>query len=963
MKRVYVAVDLETTGLDAERDAILEIGAVKFRGGRVLEEFQTLINPGRRIPFKIVELTGITQVEADAAPSLFSQLPRLARFVGDLPVVGHNVGFDLAFLRRHSVLVNNEGLDTWELSQLLVPHADRYSLGKLAEELGIALSRAHRALDDARATHSLLVALNQRAMQLPIAALREIVRAGRKVRWDTAQFFEDALQDANRDLSAASSIGAQLAAQMGTASVSVASLLAKPAKVRPLQPTPERVEVDVDSICALLERGGAMARTFPGFEYRPEQIEMLAAVATALNRGDHLLVEAGTGTGKSLAYLLPAVHWAVKNRDRVVISTNTINLQQQLVGKDIPQVRELVEFPFEAVVLKGRSHYLCMSQLENFRRHGPRSADEARLLARVLIWLPNTLTGDEEELSLYSSADRALWHGISAAFEGCNRDRCRAFAQGRCFFYRARHRAEGAHIIIVNHALLLSDIAVENRVLPEYGHLIVDEAQHLEDATANQLSFAADRRSVLRLLREVGRAQRGQGAWGVLNDVIALIRSPDASGRVTESAAEAIERHVVEVGAYARASQNRIDAFFDAMAAFAADFAGPARGGYAHRMRIDSGLRTQPGWDEVEITWDNANGELVELIRSLGELDGSLNALEKLNLLDWEDVSGSVTGVVRRVSETTDQLNQLIFQPSREDVCWMSIGQNEEGLSLHLAPLNVGALVREHLFHSKRSVVMTSATLRVAESFDFLRDRLHAWEANELSVGSPFNYSESTLFYLVDDISEPRQPNQPGFQEYQRDLETGLVELVKAVEGRTLALFTSYRQLRTTARAISARLAQDGISVLEQGDGSSRRQLLESFQNNPRSVLLGTRSFWEGVDIPGEALSCLAIIRLPFAVPSDPLYAARAEQFDNPFFDYFVPEAVLRFLQGFGRLIRTKSDRGVVAVFDKRLLTKSYGPAFLESLPGPTVKQGLSSNLPMIAARWIAGTGTPSETR
>jgi ATP-dependent DNA helicase DinG len=957
MKRVYVAVDLETTGLDAERDAILEIGAVKFRGDRVLGEFQTLINPGRRIPLKIVELTGITQEEADAAPSLFSQLPRLARFVGDLPVVGHSVGFDLAFLRRHSVLVNSEGLDTWELSQLLVPHADRYSLAKLADELGIALETSHRALDDARVTHSLLVALYLRAMQLPIATLKEIVRAGRKVRWDTTRFFEDALHDANRDLSAASSIGGQLAAQMGTASVSVASLMAKPAKVRPLQPVPERVEVDVDSICAILEHDGTMARTFPGFEYRREQIEMLAAVAEALNTGDHLLVEAGTGTGKSLAYLLPAVHWAVRNRDRVVISTNTINLQQQLVGKDIPQVRELVAFPFEAVVLKGRSHYLCVSQLDSFRRHGPRSADEARLLARLLIWLPNTLTGDVEELSLYSSADRALWHGMSAAFEGCNRDRCRAFAQGRCFFYRARHRAEGAHVIIVNHALLLSDIAVENRVLPEYGHLIVDEAQHLENATANQLSFAADRRSVLRLLREVGKAQRGQGAWGVLNDVIALIRSPDASGRLTAPAAETIERHVVEVGAHARGSQNRIDAFFDAIAAFAADFAGPVRGSYAHRMRIDSGVRTQPGWDEVEITWDNANSELVELIRSLSELDGALKALEKLNLLDWEDVSGRVTGVVRRVSETTDQLNQLIFQPSKDDVCWMSIGQNDEGLSLHVAPLNVGALVREHLFHTKRSVVMTSATLRVAESFDFLRDRLHAWEANELSVGSPFNYAESTLFYLVDDIPEPRQPNQPGFQEYQRGLETGLVELVKAVEGRTLALFTSYRQLRTTARAIAARLAQDGISVLEQGDGTSRRQLLENFQTNPRSVLLGTRSFWEGVDIPGEALSCLAIIRLPFAVPSDPLYAARAEEFDNPFFDYFVPEAVLRFLQGFGRLIRTKSDRGVVVVFDKRLLTKSYGPTFMESLPGPTVKQGLSSNLPTIAARWIAGGG------
>jgi ATP-dependent DNA helicase DinG len=231
---------------------------------------------------------------------------------------------------------------------------------------------------------------------------------------------------------------------------------------------------------------------------------------------------------------------------------------------------------------------------------------------------------------------------------------------------------------------------------------------------------------------------------------------------------------------------------------------------------------------------------------------------------------------------------------------------------------------------------------------------LNAWEAEELAVGSPFDYARSTLVYLIKDIPEPRQPSQPGYQEYQQAVESGLAELVKATEGRTMALFTSYRQLRTTARAIEGRLAREGISILEQGDGSSRRQLLENFRNNPRSVLLGTRSFWEGVDVPGEALSCLAIVRIPFGVPTDPLLAARAEQFDNPFFDYFVPEAVLRFLQGFGRLIRTRSDRGVVAVFDRRLLTKSYGPAFISSLPGPTIQEGLLASLPQEAANWIA---------
>jgi ATP-dependent DNA helicase DinG len=954
MGRVYAAVDLETTGLDSDRDAILEIGAVKFRDDRVLETFHSLVNPGRKIPYSIVQLTGITQDEADAAPSLFSQLPRLARFVGGLPVVGHNVAFDLRFLRRHNLLQTNEALDTWELAQLLVPHADRYSLGKLGEQLGIELPASHRALDDAYVTHALFVALFHRAMELPNATLKEIVKAARKATWATGGFFEEAMRAATRDTFAGTSIGAQLAAQLQQQRSTAGPLFAKPVQVQPLQPLDEPQSINANEVAGLLEQDGALAQVFSGYEYRPEQIEMLTAVSHALNQGDHLLVEAGTGTGKSLAYLLPAVYWAVRNNDRVVISTNTINLQQQLINKDIPQVRELVPIDFEAIVLKGRSHYLCMAQLDRLRRRGPRSDDEARLLTRILIWLPSTLTGEDEELSLYSPVDRALWHDLSAAFEGCSRERCAAYAKGTCFFYRARQRAEAAHLIIVNHALLLSDIAAGNRVLPPYDHLIVDEAQHLENATASQLSFDIDRRTLKRLFWEIGRAERGRGARGLLGDVITFWRTTDQDAALPPATRRRLEERIVELGQVVRRSEQQALRFFEDLDLFAQEFSDSARSSYSRRMRVDSGLRTQPGWAAVEIAWDNAAAELAALIDGLGGLTDELARLEDSQVPGAEDLHATVSGTARRLAATTAQLNQLVFESSDDVVCWLSIGPEEDALSLHVAPLYVGALVREHLFLKKRSVIMTSATLRVAENFDFLRERLNAWEAEELAVGSPFDYARSTLVYLIKDIPEPRQPSQPGYQEYQQAVESGLAELVKATEGRTMALFTSYRQLRTTARAIEGRLAREGISILEQGDGSSRRQLLENFRNNPRSVLLGTRSFWEGVDVPGEALSCLAIVRIPFGVPTDPLLAARAEQFDNPFFDYFVPEAVLRFLQGFGRLIRTRSDRGVVAVFDRRLLTKSYGPAFISSLPGPTIQEGLLASLPQEAANWIA---------
>ena len=268
-------------------------------------------------------------------------------------------------------------------------------------------------------------------------------------------------------------------------------------------------------------------------------------------------------------------------------------------------------------------------------------------------------------------------------------------------------------------------------------------------------------------------------------------------------------------------------------------------------------------------------------------------------------------------------------------------------MTLHAAPLHVGELVQRHLFHPKESVIITSATLTTDRRFDYIRERLHAWDADDLAVGSPFDYKSSTLLFLPTDIPEPNQPY------YQKTVEQALSALCRATEGRTLVLFTSYYQLRSTARAITAPLADEGIIVYQQGAGISRAQLLENFRTTPKAVLMGTRSFWEGVDVVGPALSVLVIARLPFSVPDDPIFATRAETFDNPFAEYAIPETILRFRQGFGRLIRTKTDRGVVVVLDKRLLTKSYGPMFLNSLPECTMVRASLPKLPDAAKRWL----------
>jgi DNA polymerase-3 subunit epsilon/ATP-dependent DNA helicase DinG len=940
--RIIVSLDLETTGLDPFKDSIIEIGAVKFRGDEILDTFSTLINPSRPIPIKITELTGISSADVEHAPKLIDVLPRLSSFVRDLPIVGHNVMFDLGFLNRQRLFLDNLGIDTFELAGMLIPHAERYNLGALAREVGLEPSVSHRALDDARTAYRLYMAMFQRACDIPIKTLEEIVKHAGKIDWPLQIFFADALKAASRGAFSGGSIGAQLKAK-GLAPKGQSPIFRPKTEAKPLRPTEETEPIDTDAIATMLETDGAFDKAFPNFEHRPQQVKMLRAVADAFNTEQQVLVEAGTGTGKSIAYLLPAIHWAAQNGRRVVVSTNTINLQEQLAVKDIPDLQKILPFDFRAAVMKGRSHYLCPSRLQTLRRNGPANADELRVLAKVLLWLPSTVNGDGDELFIPNPAERAVWSRLSADNEGCTSERC---AATDCFFHRARLEAEAAHVLIVNHALLLADVAVENRALPEYDYVIIDEAHHLEDATTQQLSFSMSRTQLKRMLHEIGRLEENK-TGGLLTEVIGRIRRavPDEVAAVTQQFADKIAGGIDRAVAAA-------EELFDQLLDFGRDHV-EGKSDYSQRLRIVPGLRTQPAWGDVELAWEQLNGPLVAIGDGLARLNGALKDMSEYDIPDYDDIVARVAGYTRSLDEARARMKAILTEPLSSEVYWLEIEPNASGrsernvLSVNAAPLHIGPLIEQHVWRTKKSVVLTSATLRTGKTFNFLRSRLNARDMDELAVGSPFDYKSSTLLYLVTDIPEP---GQPGFQ---NALDQGLIALTKAMQGRTLALFTSYASLKATSKGITAALNQADILVYEQGDGSSRRQLMESFKGAERAVLLGTRSFWEGVDVPGEALSCLAITRLPFAVPTDPIFAARSETFDEPFNEYSVPDAILKFRQGFGRLIRTKADRGVVAVFDKRLLTKQYGQMFLQSLPECTVRRGPYADLAKAAAAWM----------
>ncbi|HOE34816.1 MAG: DEAD/DEAH box helicase [Chloroflexi bacterium] len=927
---IIVALDLETTGLDPAQDAVIEIGAVKFNDTRVEAEYSTLINPRKPISAFITNLTGITNSMVMNAPLLINALPDLVNFIGDAPILGQNIGFDLAFLQKAGILRANPILDTYELASVLMPSAARYSLGALASQLGVLQPATHRALDDARATHAVYLELMNQLERLPIELVAEILRLSEGLGWNGELPFRWTLQKLTRQ-------GIRPKKGSGEAGTLFAS--AKPPQTKPLVPVDTPKPLESEALAAALEPGGEFDRHFPGFEHRSQQVQMLRAVADAFSQQKHLMVEAGTGTGKSLAYLIPAAAWALQNGERVVISTNTIALQDQLVNKDIPDMIAALDLDINVSVLKGRNNYLCPRRLNLLRRRQPETVDELRVLAKVLVWLQSSDSGDRNEINLNGPVERSVWSRLSAEDEGCKLEVCLKRTGGRCPYYRARIAADSAHILIVNHALLLADAAANGRVLPEYRYLIVDEAHHLESATTEAMSFKLRAPDVTRLVRELGSAE--QGVFGRLLAAAQSELNPSELAALTNAVEQATD--------LAFRLDNAISAYFRALENAMAEMQeGKPVSQYAQQERITESKRKAPFWFDVEVTWESAQVCLRDLLNAIKNIREGVRGLADSENEEVEDLLGILGTMSMNLLEIDTQLEGLTLKPDPNTIYWVEQDPLQHRLTLQAAPLDIGRLMEKTLWYSKESVILTSATLTTHGEFDYLRRRLNAEDADELTVGSPFDYENSALVYLARDIPEPKEAHP-----FQKAAEETLVRLAKATGGRMLALFTSYAQLQRTSRAIEGPLAKADITVYEQGEGASASALLDVFKETPRAVLLGTRAFWEGVDVPGEALSVLVITKLPFDVPSDPIVEARSESFDDPFNEYMLPEAILRFRQGFGRLIRTQTDRGVVAILDKRILSKQYGRLFMESLPDCTVIEGSLANLPEKAASWL----------
>ncbi len=908
----YVALDLETTGLDPEHDRIIEVGASRFdASGTELETFTSVVNPGRPVPAFIERFTGVTNEMTARAPRLASIRAELERFVGGSTVIGHNIGFDLRYLAGEKVNLAVRAIDTAEMARYLLPALRGHGLAEVASSLGLEAVDHHRALSDARTAAAVFTGLLRVAEALPAAQRSQLARFVAIHDPLLAQVIAGEEWDRSAP---------------GTHLPSLRPAPESPA-LTPRQPRKAVTPPEVAKVFRVA------AGVLDGFEERPQQLEMAEAVRVAFGRGGHWLVEAGTGVGKSMAYLLPAALHAIKNGERVVVSTNTIALQEQLLSKDIPALRSVlmaagvINDPdeFRATLLKGRSNYLCMRRWVANYASGLGDPDFARLSAAMLVWLGETETGDRSELNL-DPTEWVTWQRFSAQDTDCLQRQDRFVREGNCFLQRARHAAESAHILVVNHALLLADLVAGGSALPEFDHLIIDEAHNLEDVATTQFGGSLSLRKTIDALDGVHRRQSREHREG---GVITLLRTlPEESFGLI---GRGLEESVVRCTEHARP-------FFESLARLL------TKSGDDERLLITAGVRHSETWEDVEESWRVFETALREL-----EAKGvtARKSVSEAPIEGAETLAGEIDAALRKVADIHSLALQLLGSTADDLILWAGRDRDSTG-TLNVAPLDVGPRLWEDLLSKRRVVVATSATLSANNDMTFAAKRLGFESPEMLQLGSPFDYASSTLLSAVEDVPDPSDRN------YLEGVAKGVIDLTLASEGRALALFTSNAALRRVADLVRPELEAAGILALAQGVDGSPKRLTEQLRENPRTLILGTSSFWEGVDIRGDALSLLMITRLPFGVPSDPVFKARSEQYADPFGEYSLPAAILKFRQGFGRLIRDRTDRGVVALLDRRVWEKRYGKQFIDSLPACTRLKAPASVVAHHTREWLA---------
>lgn len=689
-----------------------------------------------------------------------------------------------------------------------------------------------------------------------------------------------------------------------------------------------------DSLKNILGPDGALSRLIPGYEEREPQQRMFEDVVSSLENGKIAVIEAGTGVGKSMAYLLPGLFWAIKHKERIVVSTNTITLQEQLLHKDIPLAQKALGSRIKAVLVKGMSNYLCIRKLEEAKLEKRTLPDkEHEQLTHIEDWAELTVDGTLSDLSITPSYH--VWEKVCAEADTCSFRKCPHYEN--CHFFRARKEAETAQVLISNHSLLFADLAMregnqEGGLLPDYRRVILDEAHRIEDAAT---SFFADRVSYLALMRLMGRLGTDrQGKLAVLKDKIQFHYSKHTPPEITPILA----RMNIDIPALRRDLQNHLANFFAGLL----EFAQKEQNEGEIKLRLLPRHLVRNDWKTSIIPLTTAAIESgKKYLQSAHQLLVELAKIDDPQLQDkTEGGHLEILALLNRLTLAIETIEAIILKecPS-EKVRWIEANPSKANGNIHLiqAPLEIGGLMAQKLFNPFETTVLTSATLSTNKNFHFFKERIGLTadllddpDIIERQYQSPFDYPKQANLIIPQDMPDPQSA------EFFDQAVIAIWEAIKASRGNAFVLFTSYGMMEKCAKALEGQLRKHRFPLFKQGT-TSRKEILDQFKSTDYSVLFGTDSFWEGVDVAGEALRCVVLVKLPFRVPSEPLLQARTELIqkkgDDPFRNYHLPNAIVKFKQGFGRLIRHKKDRGCIVCLDSRLINRPYGKQFLNSLP------------------------------
>ena len=641
----------------------------------------------------------------------------------------------------------------------------------------------------------------------------------------------------------------------------------------------------VEQIRAIFSDKGLLSKA-KNFEFRPQQQEMAAGVAHALEEERHLVVEAGTGVGKSLAYLAPAILFARAQHKKAIVSTHTINLQEQLLYKDIPILKKILPVEFEAALIKGRQNYLCPRRLDRALEQANEffTGPEQNELNRLAKWARTTRDGSLSDLAI--EPDPKVWTQVCSEAHICTQKTCGQ--DPRCFYQQARKRLLAADVLVINHTLLFMLLGSpetqeerESGFLFPNDFLILDEAHTVEQVASRQIGIGISQYGLRSTIQRLYNARTRKGLFTVMRDAEGV---RFAAGLVDDA-----------------------EKFFAAVES-KCDF----KKGREFRVR------------DVDLVPDTITGQLAALQARIAEV---------AKRTDDEFLKAELQEYARRIRDARTGIAVFLDQSAREHVYWVErTGKTAQFLTLNAAPIDIAPVVRRMIFRDNCSCIMTSATLAVGRSdLAYFRRRIGADEAEPMLLGSPFDFRKQMKLFIVQKMPDPRDAG------YEEALEYWIAHFVEKTDGRAFVLFTSYRGMQQVAGPMRDFFSRKKLRLLVQGEGTPRGLLLEQFKTTPRAVLFGTDSFWMGVDVPGEALSNVIITRLPFAVPDHPLIEAKLELIEgrggDPFTEYSLPEAILKLRQGVGRLIRTKGDRGIIVILDNRVVTKPYGRAFMQALP------------------------------